>query len=364
MTKKRLLPAFLAALLLLSMLPLSAAAAVASDLPQNMADSPILRALQYTGYDVQAQKDNGTLYRSGSYGSRTPASIRSKISYGTSCSGKETVADSSTATGKAPNIAKFEQSGLCCASFVTYYLCNYLPNIERADTQFILDAINATGRKSQSVFTWQTALNNLVSAGELEKIGTSSSNVDRKKLTPGDVIIFGNDSIPASVKLTMPTDNMFSGFGTSWLLVIIIGFILGFQLIKLFFEVAERYVVVAVLTLLCPVGLAMGGSKSTKDICVNYMRTYASMIVMMIMNKGHMPGGVLPFCKKTIDLSLQTIHTLTSYSIRQKQYITKSRNYQCTISQNYSTKTTRIHIFTSFYIDQETPRIRSAEKGA
>lgn len=195
MIKKHILPALLAALLLLSMLPLSAAAAVASDLPQNMADSPILRALQYTGYDVQAQKDNGTLYRSGSYGSRTPASIRSKISYGTSCSGKETVADSSTATGKAPNIAKFKQSGLCCASFVTYYLCNYLPNIERADTQFILDAINATGRKSQSVFTWQTALNNLVSAGELEKIGTSSSNVDRKKLTPGDVIIFGNDSI-------------------------------------------------------------------------------------------------------------------------------------------------------------------------
>ena len=195
MIKKRLFPALLAALLLLSMLPLSAAAAVASDLPQNMADSPILRALQYTGYDVQAQKDNGTLYQSGSYGSRTPASIRSKIGYGTSCSGKETVADNSTATGKAPNIAKFEQSGLCCASFVTYYLCNYLPNIERADTQFILDAIHATGRNSQSVFTWQTALNNLVSAGELEKIGTNSSNVDRKKLTPGDVIIFGNDSI-------------------------------------------------------------------------------------------------------------------------------------------------------------------------
>lgn len=90
--------------------------------------------------------------------------------------------------------------------------------------------------------------------------------------------------IPTSVALTFPDGSYFTGVGASWLLVIIIGFILGFQLIKLFFEVAERYVVVAVLTLLCPVGLAMGGSKATKDICVGFIRTYASMIAMMVLN--------------------------------------------------------------------------------
>ena len=37
------------------------------------------------------------------------------------------LADSSTPTGKAPDIARYEQYDLCCASFVTYYLCNYLP---------------------------------------------------------------------------------------------------------------------------------------------------------------------------------------------------------------------------------------------
>ncbi len=89
--------------------------------------------------------------------------------------------------------------------------------------------------------------------------------------------------IPSSVDLEMPDESFFSG-GSSWVLVIIVGFILGFQLIKLFFEIAERYVVVAVLTLLCPVGLAMGGSKSTKDICVGYIRTYVSMIAMMVLN--------------------------------------------------------------------------------
>ena len=196
MKTKKKFPKFMSALLavvmMISALPMSAFAAVASDLPANMKDHSILRALEYTGYDVQKQIKDGTLYQSGSYGSRTPSSVLSDISYGTSCSGKETVADSSTVTGKAPNIAKFEQSGLCCAGFVTYYISNYLPNIEGADTQFITDAINATGMNSQAVVTWQTALNKLANEGKVEKIGTSSSNVNRSKLTPGDLIIFGN----------------------------------------------------------------------------------------------------------------------------------------------------------------------------
>lgn len=190
----KILSIILASLLLISVLPLSVFAAPASDLPENMIDSPILRALEYTGYDVQQQKDDGTLYQTGSYGSKIPSVILSGINYGTALSGKETVADSSTITGLAPDIAKFKQYGLCCAAFVTYYVCNYLPNIEGADTQFITDAINATGMNSQAVVTWQTALNRLVNAGELEKIGTSSSNVDRSKLAPGDLVIFGNAS--------------------------------------------------------------------------------------------------------------------------------------------------------------------------
>jgi hypothetical protein len=121
--------------------------------------------------------------------------------------------------------------------------------------------------------------------------------------------------IPSNITLTMPSDSMFTGFGAAWLLVIIIGFILGFQLIKLFFEIAERYVIVAILTLLCPVALAMGGSKSTKDICVGFIRTYASMIVMMVMNVlflklilsalATMPSGtmILPWCLLVVGIA-------------------------------------------------------------
>ena len=187
----KLTSALLAVVMLFTTMPMSAFAAAAPDLPANMTDHSILRALEYTGYDVQQQMNDGTLYQSGSYGSRTPASVLSNISYGTSTSGKETVTDNSTPTGKAPDIAKYEQRGLCCASFVTYYICNYLPNIEGADTHFITDAINATGMNSQAVITWQTALNKLANEGKVEKIGTNSSNVDRNKLSPGDLIIFG-----------------------------------------------------------------------------------------------------------------------------------------------------------------------------
>lgn len=190
----RVMSALLAAVMMVVALPLTSFAAPASDLPENMKDHAILRALEYTGYDVQQQKNNGTLYQDYYYGSRTPSSILSNISYGTALSGKETVSDSSTVTGKAPAISRFEQNGMCCASFVTYFVCNYLPNIEGADTQFITDAINATGMNSQAVVTWQTALANLASAGKVEKIGTSPSNVDRSKLAPGDLIIFGDST--------------------------------------------------------------------------------------------------------------------------------------------------------------------------
>ena len=90
--------------------------------------------------------------------------------------------------------------------------------------------------------------------------------------------------LPAAVRLTLPDESFFTESGIAWLLVIIIGFILGFQLLRFFFEIAERYVVLGVLTLLMPVALGLGGSRSTKDICTGFMRTYASMTAIMVLN--------------------------------------------------------------------------------
>ncbi len=90
--------------------------------------------------------------------------------------------------------------------------------------------------------------------------------------------------IPTQINLKMPEETFFGDFDSGWMLVIIIGLLLGIQLVKLFLEIGERYVIVAILTLFAPVGFAMGGSKSTKDIFTGYIRMYASMLLMMVMN--------------------------------------------------------------------------------
>ncbi len=89
--------------------------------------------------------------------------------------------------------------------------------------------------------------------------------------------------IPDSVSLPDFSSNMFS-IDASWLLVLIMGIILIFQLIKFFFEVGERYVIVGVLTILSPLAFAMGVSRNTMDIFKGWARMYGSMCLMMILN--------------------------------------------------------------------------------
>ena len=90
--------------------------------------------------------------------------------------------------------------------------------------------------------------------------------------------------LPGKAGITFPNEGMFPDLTSSWLLIVIIGVLIGSQLIKLFFEIGERYVVVAILTLFSPVAFAMGGSRSTKDICSGFVRTYASMILLLVSN--------------------------------------------------------------------------------
>ena len=131
----RFLSLFLAVLMIASMIPTTVFAAPASDIPSEMLDNVYLDALAYTGYGVQAQKNDGTIFKT--YGSRATA-YGSDISYGLVKYGTETVTKSGTATGLAPDIAGFESSGLCCASYVSYVYYNYLPNIAGIDTSFVL----------------------------------------------------------------------------------------------------------------------------------------------------------------------------------------------------------------------------------
>ena len=174
-----------------------------SAIPAEMYDNSILRALEYTGYDVQWLKDNGYLYVrqyvSSNINSYAPE-VLSNIGYddySPFCNGDETVSDTSTVSGKAPNIAKFESQGLVCASFVTYYLCNYLPNIEGIDTTWIHDAVKATtmsngSYSTASVFSWSTGLNNLANQAGSGVTKYTNATTAYANLVPGDVIIFSD----------------------------------------------------------------------------------------------------------------------------------------------------------------------------
>jgi hypothetical protein len=107
--------------------------------------------------------------------------------------------------------------------------------------------------------------------------------------------------VPDAVHITIPDENVFA-IGASWILVIIIGLVLIWQIIKLFLEIGERYFIVGLLTMLSPWAFAMGGSKSTEDIFKGWTRMFATMCLMMVLNviilklllsaMGNMPNGV------------------------------------------------------------------------
>ena len=187
-SKQRIIAGLLAVILIFSAFPLTTMAAPASDIPSEMLENSTLDALEYTGFKLQALKDAGLIYKSGGYGSSISSSYLSGIGYDTGLSGKETVANSGTVTGRAPDITRFRNNGLCCASYVSYYFLNYLPNIKGIDTSFVNNAITATGTNSQAVITWVNAGNAMVSAGKARKITNES------QLNIGDVVIFENGS--------------------------------------------------------------------------------------------------------------------------------------------------------------------------
>ena len=180
---RKVIAFFLAIMMAVLSFPVTALASV-SYLPEEMQDNSILRALDYIGYDVQGQKDDSNLFKVYGYMSGASKYTKTGISYNSSTStGLETVSKSGTATGKAPDISHFKSKGLCCGSFVAYFLCNYMPNIEGVDTSYIRSAVTSAGTP-RSPEVWNSALNTLANRGQVDKVNSVS------QLDPGDVIVF------------------------------------------------------------------------------------------------------------------------------------------------------------------------------
>lgn len=174
----------LSMVMLLTSVPLTAWAAPASDIPKEMLDNVYLDALAYTGYDVQAQMDDGTIYKK--YTGSVPASIRSNIGYGLGPTGTETRADSSTVSGRAPDIARFESGGLCCASYISYVYFNYLPNVAGIDTSGLPRPTNL-----RSAVAYNTAANSWVASGKGRRI-SFTQNSDGSNFVPAEPIPIGS----------------------------------------------------------------------------------------------------------------------------------------------------------------------------
>ena len=183
MTKKKFsfkkwLSMLLTAVMLVAALPISAFAAPASGIPANMLDNVYLDALAYTGYNVQAQKDDGTIFIK--TGSSVSASIRSGIGYGTGPSGLE------TNSGGAPDIARFRSNGLCCASYVSYVYYNYMPNVAHINTATVPCPSNP-----RSATAYNTAANGWVDSGKARRISFTQSS-DGSNFNPSEEIPIGS----------------------------------------------------------------------------------------------------------------------------------------------------------------------------
>lgn len=168
----------LTAVMLVAALPISAFAAPASGIPANMLDNVYLDALAYTGYNVQAQKDDGTIFIK--TGSSVSASIRSGIGYGTGPSGLE------TNSGGTPDIARFRSNGLCCASYVSYVYYNYMPNVAHINTATVPCPSNP-----RSATAYNTAANSWVESGKARRISFTQSS-DGNNFNPSEEIPIGS----------------------------------------------------------------------------------------------------------------------------------------------------------------------------
>lgn len=212
----KLLTAFLVLSLVVSVLPLSSYAAANYDdwllfTPEEMQDNAALRALKYIGYDVEYLREKGLLYdyRYTSYiidKQSDKDAVLSDIGYDNAwefVTGTETVADGATVSRKAPDLELFRSEGMVCSNFVSYYLFNYLPNIEGIDTKPIKNYMDALGNGSQFYHSekWAEALQNAAAQSEISGV-TMYTNAEEgwANLVPGDIILFTKEDKPSEYK--------------------------------------------------------------------------------------------------------------------------------------------------------------------
>ena len=133
-------------------------------------------------------------------------------------------------------------------------------------------------------------------------------------------VIIDMVQMPDAATIKLPDTSIFAGLTASWLLVIICGLIVMFQSCKLFFEMAERYFILAVLTIMAPLAFGVGGSRSTSDIFSGWCRMYGSMCLLMVMNVVFvkMLLSILSFYPSGLDVLPWIVMVLTVVKVAKK----------------------------------------------
>ncbi|QNL44076.1 hypothetical protein H8790_11600 [Oscillibacter hominis] len=126
--------------------------------------------------------------------------------------------------------------------------------------------------------------------------------------------------VPDAVNITFAEEATFGGLAAAWILVVICGIIVMFQSFKLIFEMAERYLILAVLTITAPLAFGMGGSRNTSDIFSGWCRMYGSMCLLMVMNVVFikMLLSVLSYCPSGLDVLPWMILVLSTVKVAKK----------------------------------------------
>ena len=91
-------------------------------------------------------------------------------------------------------------------------------------------------------------------------------------------------SVPDATDVELVEESVFGTLGAAWIMAIICSVIVMFKVLKLVIEIAERYVILAMLTITAPLAFAMGGSKNTASIFSGWCRMFGSMCLLMVKN--------------------------------------------------------------------------------
>ena len=90
--------------------------------------------------------------------------------------------------------------------------------------------------------------------------------------------------MPTAVHISLAQETSLQGLPGAWLLIVVFGIVVMFKSFKLIIEMAERYFILAMLTISAPLAFATGGSKHTSDIFTGWCRMYGSMCALMVLN--------------------------------------------------------------------------------